>query len=143
MRAVREGDRKSAEPHWDTRGAVLPVLFPPNPVPGWPRRPEHPLAPASAPGRGVCRLTSNRRTSPAAAAGPALAPPLARLPPPQERRGGASRLSWRHTAFVLRVVPKRSHGGTADLRAEANLRPLAVAARAAAASEGGGALQKL
>lgn len=117
----------------DTQEARDSRFFSPESCPCCPRRPEDPPAPASAPCPGFFRLTSNRRTIAAAASRPAPGPapgPASSLASLLHASvgGGASRLSWRHAVFVLRVVPERSNGGTATLWAEVGPVPVAVAA---------------
>lgn len=62
-------------------------------------------------------------------------------PPPASGGGGAAQLPERRAVFGVTGVPARGHGKAAALRAQARQVRLAVAARAAAAGEGGGALQ--
>lgn len=109
-----------------------PFLFAGAPSPGHGRR------------RALSRLSSGSpatgaklREDPAVAAGP-----LASFLPAGDG-GGAARLPRRRAVFVLGAVPQRRHGEPEAVPAKVGPVPLAVAVRAAAAGEGGGALQKL
>lgn len=66
-----------------------------------------------------------------------------RVLPPSWGRRRSRAVARRRAVFVLRAVPQRRHGQPEAVPAQVGPVPLAVAARAAAAGEGGGALQKL
>uniref|UniRef100_A0A8C4LJU2 Probable inactive peptidyl-prolyl cis-trans isomerase-like 6 n=1 Tax=Equus asinus asinus TaxID=83772 RepID=A0A8C4LJU2_EQUAS len=130
-----------------TRGAGLPAPSPRSPSQAAAER-----TPSPACGQARQQQAQSKGKAGSLPSAPPLAPPhpthwarphpSPRLLSPANGGGGAARLPWRRAAFVLGGVPGRRHGWPTAVPAEVGPVLLAVAARASAAGEGGGALQK-